>query len=235
MPQANLKGFIPDLPPEGRLIRQRVLADGDPGTSRFTVVRLGSRPDRRDFEPSRCLAKRKGRGDQCGRFPASGRVVCIVHGAGSARRQQEGNALPPEVSGAIGSAIRDVRRGRRQLDDLAAFFPDLQERLEAYRKEPERLELRQDAAHLTALRDLLLSGKMPFDLLFVLTQVPRLAVAKAKVLSSREAIERRHAVSIEHHHKVTEQLVELLRRYVPPELHVDVARDLRLLGAQTAV
>ena len=49
MALANLKAFVPDLPPSGRRIRQRVLVGGDPGVSKVVEVQLGKRPDRRDF------------------------------------------------------------------------------------------------------------------------------------------------------------------------------------------
>jgi len=161
MAQANLKAFVPDLPPSGRRIRQRVLVGGNPAASKVVEVQLGKRPDRRDFLTSRCFAKRKGFGDQCGRFPIAGRCVCHVHGGGSPRRQREGRAMVPEVSGAIGAAIRDVRQGRLQLDDVARFFPQLQEAVEHYRQDPARLDLREDAIDLTVLKDLLMSGAIP--------------------------------------------------------------------------
>lgn len=66
MAQESLRAFTPDLPPSGRVIRQRMLAKGDPAASCVLEVRLGARPDHRDFEPSRCLAKRRGIGDQMG-------------------------------------------------------------------------------------------------------------------------------------------------------------------------
>ncbi len=231
MAQASLKTFTPDLPPSGRWVRQRTLVKGDPSTSRITEVRLGARPDRRDWEPTRCAAKRKN-GDQCGRFPAAGRVVCIVHGAGSARRQREGTAMPPEVSGAIGSAIRDVRRGRRRVADLAAFFPDLAERLEAYRQNSELIELRDDAANLAALGNVLLSGKVAVSVADVLKLVPRLALAKARVLLAHDTITRKTAVPIDEVNRLLQHVLDVLYRNVPPDRHEMVARELQFIGSR---
>lgn len=53
MARAILRQFTPDLPPSGRVIRSRTMDAGNPKARRITTVRLGARPDRRDFNPDR--------------------------------------------------------------------------------------------------------------------------------------------------------------------------------------
>jgi len=232
MATASLKLFHPDLPPTGRYIRQRVLAGGDPHDSRVIEVRLGARPDRRDFEPSRCLATRRRVGGQCGRFRVSGRSVCHLHGCGSPRRQHERGTLSPELSGAIGAAIRNVRRGRLQLNDVFAFFPALKGKVELYRQDPERIDLRDDAIDLTVLKAMLMSGDIPADTGYVMATVPKLVVAKARVLTARDAIERRSSMPIETVHQLVKDLLDVIRRNVPEERHEFIARELVSIGGR---
>ena len=139
--------------------------------------------------------------------------------------------MAPEVSGAIGRAIRDVRHGKLQLDDVARFFPQLQERAEAYRQDPERIDLREDAIDLSVLKDLLLSGAIPASTGYVMETVPKLVQqAKARVLAARDANESRNSVPVEKVLQLLGQVTDILRRKIPPERHEFVARELRVLG-----
>jgi hypothetical protein len=145
-------------------------------------------------------------------------------------RQREGRAMAPEVSGAIGRAIRDVRQGRLQLDDVARFFPQLQEAVEQYRQDPARLDLRDDAIDLTVLKDLLLSGAIPASTGYVMQTVPKLIATKTRVLTARDAIESRNSVPVERVLQLVGNLIDVIRRNVPEERHEFVARELRVLG-----
>ena len=138
--------------------------------------------------------------------------------------------MAPEVSGAIGRAIRDVRHGKLQLDDVARFFPQLQEAVEQYRQDPARLDLRDDAIDLTVLKDLLLSGAVPASTGYVMETVPKLVQAKARALTARDAIESRNSVPVEKVLQLLGQMTDILRRNIPPERYEFVARELRVLG-----
>ncbi len=231
MSKLNLRNFHPDLPPSGRWIRQRVLVPGDPHASNLVEVQLGARPDRRDWNPSRCAAKRKGVGDQCGRLPVRGRAVCAMHGVGTLIRRRNGQTLPPEVSGALGRIVRDGRRGTVGLQSIAAFFPALNARIEQLREKPDLLNLREDAIALTALRELVTCGELDVDADFVVKATSQLAEAKARTLRAKSAIEQARAVPAERVQDLVVKLVAIIQKFTAPEHEMEVIRELRLLGA----
>jgi hypothetical protein len=109
----------------------------------------------------------------------------------------------------------------------------LQEKFEEYRKDPQRLNLRDDAAHLTALNDLLLSGAIPASVAVVMQTVPRLSAAKARVLKAHDAIKARRSVPIERVDQLVREMIGIMQRNIPPDLHALVARELRMLGANS--
>jgi hypothetical protein len=229
MALANLKAFVPDLPPSGRRIRQRVLVGGDPGASKVVEVQLGQRPDRRDFLPTRCLAKRKGTGDQCGRLPVKGRAVCCVHGAGSLLRQRNGEKLPPEVSG----ALRGVRHtGRPQIETrlLEKAHPWLADRMDHYRAHPDALSLQEDVVVVTALRDLLLSGLLDLDVVDLVRLVSMLTQVRANAIKTKHAIEVCDMVPGPRVRELMGKLVEIIRQFTPEDRLPEVARALRVLA-----
>jgi hypothetical protein len=233
MAKLRLRDHRPDLPPSGRWIRQRVLVPGDPRASKVVEVQLGARPDRRDWNPARCAAKRKRIGDQCGRLPVRGRAVCAMHGVPAPIRQRSGERLAPELSGALGSLVRDHKRGTVHLTQLATFFPRLAERVARYTANPALLDLQRDAAVLTALRDELVEGELVVDdAQTIVTQITRVTDSKAAVLRAKSVIDQVHAVPVERVNELVQNLVLLLQKYSTPEREQELFRDLRLLGAR---
>ena len=142
-----LRHLKPTMEPTGRTIRVRELVGGDPRQSRTVEVRLGGREDRGDFREGWCFARLHGSFHQCGRRPKRGAVTCGVHGAGHAVRQREGIRLSPQQAGRLSGLARQIKRdGRADLTRIPSVVPWLHERLAAFQKQPELLNLRHDLA-----------------------------------------------------------------------------------------
>ena len=60
----------------------------------------------------------------------------------------------------------------------------------------------------------------------------QLTEAKARALRVKSAIEQARAVPVERVTVLVENLVDLLKKYTPPEREGQLMRDLRLLGAR---
>jgi hypothetical protein len=226
---ARERAIEPDLPPSGRFIRQRVMVRGNPRGSKIVTFRVGARRDGRDYEPTRCRARRRGTDEQCGRFPAKGYHVCPIHGAGYGLRQRNGDKLAPEASGALGSLVRDRSCGKIDLASMPAF-PDIAEFADRCRADPRRVDLEHDVILLSAFADALFEGKVKVpDAMTFVRVYSRIVGAKCKALRTKAAIDKSNAVPVDRVHRIIRGLVRLLVRYVPQELQPDVERELRLI------
>ena len=93
------------------------------------------------------------------------------------------------MSGALGSVVRDARRGTLSAERLAAFFPAIHERIAEYRAHPERLTPQEDLIRLSALQDVLLSGEAETDVDFVVKATAALSVAKSSATRAKAALD----------------------------------------------
>ena len=233
---AALRNLKQTMPPTGRFILVRQMVGGDPRQSRTVEVRLGCREDRLDFNPDGfCMARLKGRFDQCGRRPRRGRVVCPAHGGGCAAREEGGWSRSAREAGALSGFARRVKRDGRV--DLHVLPPPLaklvKEHVSALRATPEHANLQEDILALTAMSNLVLSGKIPgLTVSEVATLVISLANTKARVLLAKHKVDRRDAVPAAEVYRLVQDIIDVMIRHVPPEGHVAVGRELALLAAR---
>jgi len=219
----------PDLPPSGRFIRQRVMERGNPRGSKVITFRVGARRDGRDYEPTRCRARRRGTDEQCGRLPVKGYRVCPLHGPGYRARQRNGDRMRPEVSGALGTISRERNRGKVDLASMR-LFPEIAEMAERCRADPRRVDLENDLIWLSAFGDALFERKVKVpDARTFVRVYGDIVRAKCRALRTKVTIEKANAVPADGVMRMIDGLLRLLFVYVPRGLHADVMRDLRLL------
>ena len=160
-------------------------------------------------------------------------AVCGQHGGGHTVRQRDGFKLSPQEAGALSGMARRLKRdGRVDLSRFPASLPWLQERVERLREQPALVDLQEDILRLTALRDLVLSEHLDIEISELIRLVTAIVLAKAHAVRTRHSIELRNMVPIEQVRETIYALTGILNRYVPRELHPQVERELRTLGAR---
>jgi len=223
-----LRKLVPTMEPTGRTIRVRELVGGDPRQSRMVEVQLGCREDRADFRWSWCFARLHGSFDQCGRRARKGMVVCSRHGAGTRVRERNGARLSSAEAGRISGLARRIKRdGCVDLETIPAFIPWLRERLTTLKQQPDLLNLRDDVANLTALRDLLLSQEIEMDIADRVRLLTVVAQVKGNLVRTL-TIEGRSVVPIENVQRLTRIMIHLYKKYVPASDHAALVEELRL-------
>ena len=232
----KLRSLRPSMEPSGRIVKMRELVGGDPRQSRLVEVRLGGREDRADFAEGFCRARRKGSFEQCGRRPARNAIVCGAHGGGHSVRQRDGTRLSPQEAGRLSGLARRIKRdGRVDLAQLPTCLPWLQERVGLLRDQPELLALQEDVIQLTAIRDLILSGRIDIEIADLVRVVAVLVQVKTNALRTKLALEAPGMIHPDKVQAVIASLVELLETHVPAERKAQVGRELVRLGASPAV
>ena len=232
---AALRNLKQTMPPTGRFILVRQMVGGDPRQSRMVEVRLGCREDRADFNPDGfCMARRKGSVDQCARRPRRGRSCCPAHGGGCAIRERDGWRRSAREAGALSGFARRLKRDGRV--DLHVLPPPLaklvKEHVSALRATPEHANLQEDILALTAMSNLVLSGKIAgLTVPEVATLLISLASTKARVSLAKHKVDRRDALPAAEVYRLVQDLIDIMMRHVPPEGHAVVGRELALLAA----
>jgi len=191
-------------------------------------VRLGCREDRADFHVGYCRARLHGRFDQCGRRPKRGAVTCGVHGSGHAVRQREGSRLSPQEAGRLSGLARRIKRdGAADLTVIPSLLPALRARIEALKKTPALLQLRDDVTTLTALREVLIDGSIDMEVADLTRLLAVITAAKAQAVRTM-TIEGQSVVPVEEFQRTIRVFIEFFKKYVPIERHAELLEEIRL-------
>ena len=231
------RAFLPLQPPTGR-VRKLSLPHirGQGGETR-----LGCLPDKSDFNPAFCLARRQYYRDQCAMRPRRGFTVCERHGIGLLRREQEGLKMAPKtrnVLSGVSKRLKQLKREQKPIDlgEFVAHLPEFGVEVAALRDQPELLDLSEQTVALTAMINIVLSGKVPaLTVPEVARMLMSLSESKANVLRTKEAIERKGYVPAERVQSLLVQVIGILQRYCPAEAMPSIARELRLIGATEGI
>ena len=189
-------------------------------------------------EAPRCQATTKSTGEQCERPARKGHRVCGAHGAGYAKREQNGTRKNPKTA----PITHGLTAQPETLEEWAGLHKDLQARIEHYRRHP--LELRnldELLARLWAVADIVGEsrpdisigehGESPPPLLDVLKGV---ATALEKVARIEWKIRQSPAPTLTVHQarRLVKGVVELLHEFVSPDALDECIRRLTRLGEQ---
>jgi hypothetical protein len=161
--------------------------------------------------------------------------VCGVHGGGHRVRQRNGTRLSPQEAGRLSGLARRIKRdGCVDLAQVPSIAPWLQNRAQELREHPEQLDLREDVVQLTALRDLVLSGRLEIEPEDIARLLAMLVQVKSNALKAKFLLETPTMVPSVKVKSMISTLVDLLRRFTPEERLPEVARALRLLAPDAA-